>query len=97
MKSTQTTFFCDKCNCRLKTYGNNLNICSELKDSSSPHWSRLHVKIEHRHGMHNDGTTKDAELCQSCAIQLLEDALNRVKSGERATKGTQGSEQGSWR
>ena len=59
-------------------------------------WSRLNVRIEHRHGYHNNGETEDAELCQPCAIFLLEDALEKVKAGVRATQGSHSSYEEKW-
>jgi len=94
-RSTRTTYHCDDCGRELPTFKNALAIVTE-KDGSNIGWSRLRVRIEHAHGSHNHGETEDAELCQSCAIKLLEDALRRVRSGERATKGSESIYQESW-
>lgn len=90
-----TTYHCDKCDKKLKTSDNSLNIVSSLSESVC--WSRLHVKIEHIHGMHNNATVDQADLCKPCAIALLTDALKRVRSGERATAGTEHAEEQSWK
>jgi hypothetical protein len=50
-------------------------------------WSRLRVTIEHRHGAHNASKTNAADVCQSCAIALLTDALERIRKGERVSAG----------
>lgn len=55
------------------------------------------MKIEYHHGCHNNGEIKDAELCQACAIKLLQDALKRVQAGERATMGTQSIYKETWK
>ena len=93
-KSETTTYHCDKCGKTLKTCDNDMDICTSISESS--YWRRLHVKIEHAHGMHNDGTTEQADLCKPCAVALLADALKRVKAGERATAGTQDIDQQNW-
>lgn len=88
------TYACEKCG---KTIAgpNNLNIVTSLSEDA--YWSRLHVGIIHHHGMYNDGTREPADLCQSCAVALLEDAAARVKRGERASAGTEGTDQRGWR
>jgi hypothetical protein len=94
MRNETTTYHCDKCGKKLKTCDNSMNIVTSL--SESLYWSRLHVQITRIHGMHNDENIDQAELCKSCAVGLLTDALKRVKAGERATAGTETSEQGDW-
>lgn len=76
----------------MKTCNNNLAIVTE-QESFGQTWSRIRVKIEHSHGIHNNGETKNADLCKKCAIFLLEDAINRIKKGERATAGSQNDRQ----
>jgi uncharacterized protein YlaI len=93
-RNETVTYHCDKCGKKLDTSGNTMDIVTSLYETMC--WSRLHVTIIHRHGMHNDWQADKADLCQKCAIDLLTDALKRVKSGERATKGTQDSEQKDW-
>lgn len=88
----ETKYFCDNCGKSLKTCNNSINIVTQ-KDDSNTHWSRLRVRIEYSHGCHNDGKTDDADLCQKCAILLLEDAFKRVKKGERASEGTESADQ----
>lgn len=98
-RSERVEYSCDKCGKRLKTCDNSLNIRTELSGydtNGSSYWSRLHVEIIHRHGMHNDGTDEQADLCKTCAVALLTDALRRVKAGERASAGTEAIEQGTW-
>ena len=94
MKIESTTYHCEVCQKKLKTYNNNLDIVTELNEENP--WSRLHVKIIHRHGMYNDAEEEQADLCKPCAIKILTDALNRVKKGERATAGTESIEMGEW-
>lgn len=94
MRSSTTTYFCDKCGKKLSTSHNSLNIMTSLSESSL--WSRLHVKILHIHGVNNDSTQDQAELCKTCAIKLLVDAVNRMRKGERATEGTESSAQKNW-
>lgn len=92
---TQTTYHCDHCEKKLKYYSNSLDIMTTKRDGSIG-WSRLNVKVEHHHGSHNDEEVDQAELCKKCAIELLEDALKRVRKGERATKGTESSDEEGW-
>ena len=94
-RSTHVDYRCDDCGNGLPSSKNTLAIVTE-KNSSSLGWSRLRVKIEHRYGSQSHGEMEDAELCQSCAIKLLEDALRRVKLGERATKGSESVYEGRW-
>lgn len=93
--TTETKYYCDLCSRKLPTFKNNLTIVTE-KNSSSAFWSRLSVKVDYCSGVHNDGTTRDAELCKPCAVRLLTDALKRVKAGERATKGSESSDLEGW-
>lgn len=86
---------CDKCGRALKGHRNSMNIVTSLRDSSS--WSRLHVQVTHIHGFHNDAQEDPADLCKPCAVALLTDALKRVRSGERATKGTEDSSMQGWK
>lgn len=94
MKKQITAYVCDKCEKKLKGWKNELDICTDLRKDNP--WSRLHIKIIHSHGVHNNATNEPADLCQDCVITLLNDALNRVKKGERATAGTQEIEMGRW-
>lgn len=93
-KSEEISYSCDKCGKKLKTSHNSVNIVTSLSESMC--WSRLHVQIVHVHGVHNDAETEQADLCKSCAVELLIDALKRVRNGERATEGTEHPEQGAW-
>ena len=93
-KNSIETYSCDKCGKRLKSYQNSLDIVTSLHEGSC--WSRLHVKILHRHGVHNDAEQEDADLCKSCAVKILSDALARVKRGERATAGAGAIEEQKW-
>jgi protein-arginine kinase activator protein McsA len=88
-------YACDNCGKNLPTCNNSLEIVTS-KSERSVGWSRLHVVIQHRHGSHNDGETDNADLCKKCAVKLLTDALQRVKDGERTTKGAETSDQGNW-
>jgi hypothetical protein len=94
-KHTIVIYTCEKCNKELKGYRGVLDIVTDLLGSLN-YWSRLHVYIIHRHGVHNDAKEERAELCQDCTIALLKDALRRVQSGERATKGSESSYQKGW-
>jgi hypothetical protein len=88
------TYNCDKCNKKLKTYSNSIDIVTSLSEGSC--WERLHVRIQNNSGVHNNGKLREAELCKNCAILLLEDALKRIKNGERASEGTEHSELQKW-
>lgn len=94
MKLTRTEFYCDKCKTKLPSCNNSIDIRTSLSEDSL--WSRLHVIIQHKHGIHNNVTVDAAELCQECTLALLEDAISRIRTGERATKGTESSIQGNW-
>ncbi len=94
MKEVIETYSCDLCGKKLKTYKNELDIVTVLREENP--WARLHVNIIHHHGMHNDSTREPAELCKACVVKLLTDALDRVKKGERATAGSQSVEMGKW-
>jgi hypothetical protein len=96
MEIKSTTYACDKCGKKLPSSSNSLNIVTELIEGGQ-WWSRLHVYIVNRHGLHNDATENDADLCKKCAIEILTDALERVKKGERATAGTETSDQKGWK
>lgn len=91
-KNTKVEYFCEKCGKKLPTYSNHINICTPLTKEWDNPWSRLHITIEHHHGFHNDGKTEQADLCQKCVIFLLADALKRVRSGERVSKGVDSSD-----
>ena len=93
-KNESVAYHCDKCGKKLKTCDNTMNIMTSLSEAMC--WSRLHVQIVHRHGIHNDATEEQADLCKSCAAELLTDALKRVRAGERATEGTESSDQERW-
>lgn len=90
-----TSYFCDKCGNQLNNSDNSLNIVTSLREYSSS-WSRLHIQITHQHGAHNDWKEEDADLCQSCAYELLADALKRVKAGERLSAGVASSDIEKW-
>lgn len=95
MNTTTSHYNCDKCKKKLKTSQNNLTIVSNEKEGPAV-WSRFCVLIEYHHGIHNDATRENADLCQKCAIELLADALKRVKAGERASAGTEEIEKQKW-
>jgi hypothetical protein len=95
MRNESVFYTCEKCKRKLNFNHNSLNIVTSLNENSYG-WSRLHVLILHKHGIHNEHKTEDADLCKSCAILLLEDALSRVKSGERTTAGVEKVEQSDW-
>lgn len=94
MENKVSTYNCDKCGNKLKTCNNSMDIVTSISEDT--YWSRLHVQVVHHHGMHNDGTRDQADLCKTCAIKLLTDAVNRIRKGERATAGTEDSEQNNW-
>lgn len=87
---TATRYDCDNCGKKLPTSGNRVVIQTE-KSEGPIGWSRLQVTIEHHHGSHNDGETEKADLCKKCTVALLEDALKRVKKGERMSEGVETS------
>ena len=90
-------YFCDNCGKKV-LHGSNLNIVTDKSENEySQSWERLHVVIIRKHGMHNDGVEDNANLCKKCAVILLEDALKRVKKGERASKGTESSNLEKWK
>jgi hypothetical protein len=87
---------CDNCGKELPSSSNNLNIATD-KSTGSYFWERIHVLIERRHGSQNNGASDNADLCQTCAIAILTDALERVVKGERTTARFGGSsEQRGW-
>ena len=97
MSSLETTsYHCDKCGKKLKTCDNSMTIRTELGNPESQCLSRIDVQIVYKHGMHNEGEEAQADLCKTCAVELLTDALKRVRSGERASAGVEDSEQGKW-
>lgn len=96
MKQSHVTYSCDKCHAKLKTDENTLDIVTSLTEGGG-YWSRLHIRVTHIHGIHNDATTEKAELCKQCTVELLLDAVKRIRAGERATAGTEGIEAGGWR
>jgi len=93
-KSEVTSYHCDKCGKKLKTCDNELEIVTSLSESA--YWCRLHLTITHKHGMHNNGNTEPADLCKTCAVELLADALKRVRAGERVSAGVNHAEQEGW-
>lgn len=93
MKHQQTFYNCEKCNEKIDS-PSSLNIVTPLKEDE--YWSRLHVRIIHRYGVHNNSKEEYADLCQTCTIALLVDALSRVRNGERASKGTEDPGQKGW-
>lgn len=93
-RTSHISYSCERCRKDLKSDRNTLNIVTVLSDSG--YWSRLHVRIEHIHGVHNDATIEKAELCKACTVFLLNDALTRIHKGERASAGTEDIEQGRW-
>lgn len=84
----EISYICDNCGKKLKTCDNHLNIMTS-KSESSYYWKRIHVLIKTRTGYDNNGEERNSDLCVICAIQLLNNALIRVKGGERATAGTE--------
>lgn len=85
---TETKHACDNCEKQLTTHSNHV-VIQTSKDENSYGWRRLRVTVELHHGVHNDGTQELADLCQQCAIKLLEDALKRVRAGERSSAGVE--------
>lgn len=71
-----------------------LNIVTSIFEGNS--WNRLHVTIKHHHGMNNGAKTEPANLCKNCTVILLEDAVKRVRAGERASEGTEEIEKSGW-
>ncbi len=92
-KTEETSYSCDKCGKNLKN-ASGTDIMTSLSESLS--WSRLHVNIILRSGMHNDATEEKADLCKTCTLALLMDAVKRIRKGERSTAGTESSEQKGW-
>lgn len=90
MTSTTTNYNCDRCGEKLNTCDNELHIAT-MKDSGKNWWSKLTVTVRVNKGTGTAGFVI-ADLCQSCAILLLADALCRVQGGERTTAGTESSE-----
>lgn len=95
MRTETTTYSCDKCSKLLRSSANAVNIVTTLRDTR--YWSRLHVRIEHSHGVDNSVKTEQADICKECAVLLLKDALKRVQEGERASAGTENAEMRTWR
>ena len=84
----------DSCGKKLPIHNSHLNIVTSISEHMV--WSRLHVQIVHRSGIHNDATTNDADVCQKCAIRLLTDLERVKKKGERATEGAESIDQEGW-
>lgn len=91
---TISTTSCDNCGKKLPTCQNNVEIVTSKSESSF--WRRLHICIKLHSGVHNDGYTKDADICKDCAIKLLGDAIVRIRKGERLTAGVKHSTQSDW-
>lgn len=85
---TEQKFTCDRCGKSLPTYNNTIAIVTSNRERSIG-WSRLRVTIQHHHGSHNNGKTESADLCQKCAVFLLNDAAQRVEKGERLSAGVE--------
>lgn len=88
MKTDYVRYSCDRCERTLDGFANELTIVTSLSEANLG-WSRLRVTVLRHSGMHNDASLKPADLCQKCAIFLLEDALERVRQGERASVGVE--------
>lgn len=87
MASTPLTeYSCDNCGRVLPSASNHVVINTDIRTDSAA-WSRLRVTVHHHHGSHNDGNVHPADLCKSCAVALLTDALARVREGERVSAG----------
>lgn len=85
---------CDNCGKSLPSYMAQLNIVTP-KQEDNP-WKRLHVLIKTRTGYHNRSEESNSDLCKKCAIALLEDAVKRIKLGERTSPGVEEVEKGTW-
>lgn len=96
MTYTENKFACDKCKKKLKTCNNDCVIVTDIGPSGSRFWAILKISIDHVSGFNNDADHRKAELCKTCAIEMLKDAIKRIKAGERITKGEQESEQQGW-
>lgn len=92
MTKQTTTYCCDSCGKDLSTEKCNLNITT-TKHGSGISGSKLHVMIIHRNEQIG---SENADLCQQCCIEILEDALGRVKNGERSSEGTELPKMGIW-
>jgi len=86
---------CDRCGKKLKTCNNDMDIVTK-KEVSGNWWERLHVQIIYHHGIHNDATREDADLCRDCAILLLQDAIKRIRKGERRSAGSGEVDEQKW-
>lgn len=89
MTNQTTHHHCDKCGKKLKSCDNNVVIMTE----GSINLSHLRVIVEYRYGRDDK---QPADLCQSCAATLFADAARRVRSGERATAGTESAVEGTF-
>jgi DNA-directed RNA polymerase subunit RPC12/RpoP len=85
----ETHYHCDRCGNRLPTFKNSLSIMTESS-------KRIYVGIECATGMRDGPFRRNADVCQECAVKLLEHALVAVKAGIRATKGTESSYEERW-
>ena len=94
MQSNIVMCSCDNCGKKLKTCNNHLNIVTSKSESCV--WRRIHVKIENVSGVNNNAETRNADLCQKCAVQLLKDAIKRIESGERVSAGMGHVDQQRW-
>ncbi len=94
MEDTETKWRCDKCGKKIPRE-NELNIVTSLSEQNIG-WARLHVVVAYHHGSHNDGKKRPAQMCKTCTLKLLKDAVNRVTAGERASAGTEEVEKEGW-
>lgn len=93
MKREVAAYSCDNCHRKLPR-NSNLDIVTSISEGGV--WSRLHVQIMRKHGIQNKFEIDQADLCRPCTIDLLSDALKRVRKGERATAGTESGDQVGW-
>jgi hypothetical protein len=94
-KHKETTYHCDKCDKKLKSCNNTLQIVTKISEDDV-FWDRLYLQIFRRHGAHNKGSEEQADLCKGCAVEILTDALERVKKGERISIGVVSPYQEGW-
>ena len=92
MKQQTTSYHCDNCGKTLPSSQNSVRIVTS-KDEHSLRWSRLRVTILRHHGVNNNGELEPADLCQNCTEVLLRDAADRVRNGERASRGVESPDQ----
>lgn len=78
-----STYHCDDCGKQIQRNERNVDIVTAKDSDSTSGRRQLHVTVV-TYTVHDDDHIKinPADLCQECAVKLLDDALQRLKAGE---------------